>query len=199
MVTYTYIDKYIIFHYYSYYNVVVALGTVPLNQQHVVALYNAFSGTAAANQTTTGACVAPATSYWDIGVRGDTGPTNHANPNFTLNPTASVLSSGSGYTGGGNTFTGNPNFVRFYCDGSRTPPEFKASGWQTPPGIADATVPNPIFNLTPAATVDEGNNWVNLSWGPLSMSNPTAVGGTNANYGGGLPLDNSSHTTGSAT
>src|SRR5205807_346799 len=154
--------------------------------------------TAAANQTTTGACVAPATSYWDIGVRGDTGPTNHTNPNFTLNPTASVLSSGTGYTGGGNTFTGNPNFIRFYCDGSRTPPEFNASGWQTPPGISDATVPNPIFNLTPSATVDEGNNWINLSWGPLSMSNPTAVGGTNANYGGGLPLGNYSITTGSA-
>src|SRR5207237_6765029 len=117
-------------------------------------------------------------------------PTNHSNPNCALNPTASVLSSGSGYTGGGNTFTGNPNFVSFYCDGSRTPPEFKASGWQTPPGIADATVPNPIFNLTPAATVDEGNNWVNLAYGPLSMTNPAVVGGPYGNYGGGLPLGN---------
>ena len=41
-----------------------------------------------------------------------------------------------------------------------------------PPGISDATVPNPIFNLTPSATVDEGNNWVNMSWGPLSLVNP---------------------------
>jgi hypothetical protein len=41
-----------------------------------------------------------------------------------------------------------------------------------PPGIADATVPNPIFNLTPVATVDEGNNWINLRWGPLSLVNP---------------------------
>jgi len=30
-------------------------------------------------------------------------------------------------------------------------------GYQVPAGISDATVPNPIFNLTPAATVDEGN------------------------------------------
>jgi len=149
----------------------------------------------AANQTTTGACVT-GTSYWDIGVRGDTGPTNHGST-FTLNPTASVLSSGSGYAAS-NTLTGNPNFVSFYCDGSRTPPESKASGWQVPPGISDATVPNPIFNLTPAATVDEGNNWVNISWGPLSMSNPTAVGGTYANYGGSLPLGNYSITAGSA-
>ena len=41
-----------------------------------------------------------------------------------------------------------------------------------PPGIADATVPNPIFNLSPVATVDEGNNWINLRWGPLSLVNP---------------------------
>jgi hypothetical protein len=40
-----------------------------------------------------------------------------------------------------------------------------------PPGISDATVPNPVFNLTPAATVDEGNNWINISWGPLAMTN----------------------------
>jgi hypothetical protein len=33
-------------------------------------------------------------------------------------------------------------------------------------------VPNPIFNLTPSATVDEGNNWINISWGPLAATNP---------------------------
>ena len=44
-----------------------------------------------------------------------------------------------------------------------------------PPGISDATVPNPIFNLTPAATVDEGNNWINIAWGPMSLSNPSVV------------------------
>jgi hypothetical protein len=67
-----------------------------------------------------------------------------------------------------------------------------------PPGISDATQPSPVFNLTPVATVDEGNNWVNLRWGPLSMSNPTAVGGTHANYGGGLALGNYSIKAGSA-
>jgi hypothetical protein len=41
-----------------------------------------------------------------------------------------------------------------------------------PPGISDAQVPNPVFNLTPAATIDEGNNWINMSWGPLSMFQP---------------------------
>ena len=178
------------------------LGIGALNQQNVVALYNAVftgtgHGTAAANQTTTGACVAPATSYWDIGVRGDTGPANHGS-GVTLTASDTVFSPGGASVVGGGNSTANPNFVSFYCDGSRTPPEAKASGWQVPPGISDATVPNPLFNLTPAATVDEGNNWVNISWGPLSMTNPSAVGGANANYGGGLPLGNYSITAGSA-
>jgi hypothetical protein len=38
--------------------------------------------------------------------------------------------------------------------------------------------------------VDEGNNWVNLRWGPLSMTNPAVVAGPNGNYGGGLLLGN---------
>ena len=55
-------------------------------------------------------------------------------------------------------------------------------GYQVPPGISDATVPNPIFSLTPAATVDEGNNWINISWGPLSLTNPV-TGTPLGNYG----------------
>src|SRR3989475_3054150 len=45
-------------------------------------------------------------------------------------------------------------------------------GYQVHPGISDGTLPNPSFNLTPAATVDEGNNWINIAWGPLAMTNP---------------------------
>jgi hypothetical protein len=59
-------------------------------------------------------------------------------------------------------------------------------------------VPNPIFNLTPAATVDEGNNWVNMSWGPLSLTNPTVVGGIYRNYGAGPMLGNFGIMTGSS-
>jgi hypothetical protein len=55
-------------------------------------------------------------------------------------------------------------------------------GYQVPPGVADATVPNPVFNLTPAATVDEGNNWINLSWGPLAETNAVS-GALLGNYG----------------
>ncbi|PYU64812.1 MAG: hypothetical protein DMG49_25695 [Acidobacteria bacterium] len=59
-----------------------------------------------------------------------------------------------------------------------------------PPGISDATVPNPIFNLTPAATVDEGNNWINISWGPLALTNPV----TGAVLGNYVPVSSGSGT-----
>jgi hypothetical protein len=165
-------------------------------QQNVVSLFNAFTTTLAPTQPQadatiasgagititggTGACT-PA-QYWDIGVRGDTGPANHGT-GVTLNPTYSVITSTAGYTAASQHNTaGSPTFASQYCDGSRQPPEFGSSGWSVPPGISDATVPNPVFNLTPVATVDEGNNWINLRWGPLSLLNPV----TNtqlANYG----------------
>jgi hypothetical protein len=193
----------------SFYIGVGALGGGTLNQQNVVDLYNAAftstgptTGTLAGSQTITGGCPT-GVSYWDIGVRGDTTPTNHAST-VTLTPEASFLTSTTGYVGGGAGFRVNsasdPAIVSRYCNGSRTPPELKSAGWQVPPGISDATVPNPIFNLTPAATVDEGNNWINLSWGPLAMTNPV----TNAllgNYGltAGSPARNYITSANSAT
>jgi hypothetical protein len=166
-------------------------------QQNVISMFNAFANTAAANQTTTGGCVTAGNQYWDVGVRGDTAPGNN-NSTYELTVTDSVLTAGGSTVLGGGNSPGNPNFVNFYCDGSRQPPEFGASGWAVPSGISDATVPNPIFNLTPVATVDEGNNWVNLRWGPLSMSNPSATGGAHGNYGGGLPLGNYAIRSGSS-
>jgi hypothetical protein len=155
-----------------------ALGTGALNQQKVVSLYNAnFTrglGSAAASQASTGACPSGA-SYWDLGVRNDTGPTNHAST-FTLDPLHGVLTSTAGYSG--TNLSSNPAFVSQYCNGSRVPPEAGGLGWQVPAGIADAVVPNPIFSLTPTATVDEGNNWVNISWGPLSLLNAVSSTGT---------------------
>ena len=81
-----------------------------------------------------------------------------------------MLTSTTGYNA--NNTANNPTFLSQYCNGSRIAPELQSGGYQVPPGIADATVPNPVFNLTPAATVDEGNNWINMSWGPLSLTNP---------------------------
>jgi hypothetical protein len=167
-----------------------ALGGGTLNQQNVVALLPTL------NQATTGQCLGtyPTSGYWDIGVRGDTGPGNHAS-GITLPLMYSDVT--AAYPGTGN-ITGNPSVTHQYCNGSRIPPEYalvcpagtgcSAAGYQVPPGISDATVPNPIFNLTPAATVDEGNNWINLAWGPLSLTNPT-VTGADGNYGGGPLLD----------
>jgi hypothetical protein len=177
-------------------------GTGTQNQQNLVTLYNAsFSGKVGAPapaQTATGQC-STGSSYWDIGVRGDTGPTNHGSGG-TLSPTYSVLSSGS-YPSGHNSTTAPP-VVSQYCNGSRVPPECTVadgcggpSGYGVPPGIADATTPNPRFSLTPSATVDEGNNWINVSWGPLALANPAVRGPANpgaagGDYGGGALLAN---------
>jgi hypothetical protein len=118
-------------------------------------------------------------------VRGDTGPTNHGG-RVTLAPAYSVITSlggGADYAAAGlHNTAANPAVISQYCNGSRTPPEFKSLGYQVPPGISDATVPNPVFNLTPAATVDEGNNWINLSWGPLAETN-AVTGALLGNYG----------------
>ncbi len=164
----------------SFYIGVGSLGTGTQNQQNVVALYNAFTTNRALSQPLTGACVTA--SYWDIGVRGDTGPSNHSS-GLTLAPVASILTSIAGYPGtaANPNLPSDPGVVSQYCDGSRVPPENGGLGYQVPAGISDATVPNPIFNLTPAATVDEGNNWINISWGPLALTNPV-TGAVLGNY-----------------
>ncbi|MBZ5546847.1 MAG: hypothetical protein LAO22_02630 [Acidobacteriia bacterium] len=132
------------------------------------------------SQTNTGDCIAPpaGTTYWDIGLRGDHGPTDHSS-GVTFTPEASVLTDITGYAGGGSGFRANtasfsPGVVRQYCNGSKIPPEAGASTWyQVPPGTFEGNVPVPVFSLTAGATVDEGNNWINISWGPLSLIKPT--------------------------
>jgi hypothetical protein len=88
-----------------------------------------------------------------------------------LAPTYSVLTDAADYPGL-NNLASNPTVVSQFCNGARTPPEFASGGYQVPPGISDATIPNPVFSLSPAATVDEGNNWINIGWGPLALTNP---------------------------
>jgi len=202
----------------------------PTNQQNTVTLFNAnFGGAGAAVPSQpqgaatvangsgviitggTGACVAPngqttlaalqtATNYWDIGVRGDTSPTNHVVitsvlPNVTLRhtPNYSVVTNLAAYTGAGGTgnVSTDPTVLQQYCNGSRVPPEAGLDAlWGVPPGTIETNgLPHPVFNLAPAATVDEGNNWINLRWGPLALTN-LAAKGADGNYGGGLPLGN---------
>jgi hypothetical protein len=133
----------------------------------------------ALSQTSTGACVAPpaGTTYWDIGARGDSGPGNHSS-GVTFQPRASILTDFADYPGGNTSFRANlgtnPAVVRQYCNGSKIPPEAGGAAvwYQVPPGTNEGNVPTPIFSLTAGATVDEGNNWISMTWGPLSLTSP---------------------------
>ncbi|MGE5054455.1 MAG: choice-of-anchor D domain-containing protein [Acidobacteriota bacterium] len=166
---------------------VEAVGPGTTNQQYVVKLRN-MDGSLAGDQTATGACPS-GSSFWDIGVRGDTGPTNHTGG--TLAPAYSVLTSTTGYAS--TNISGNPQLNHQYCNGSRIPPEacgtdksatacYQNLGWQVPPGTNESNaLPLPQFSLSPSATTDEGNNWINLRWGPLTTSNPV-TGATLADF-----------------
>jgi hypothetical protein len=198
----------------SFFIGVGALGTGTTNEQSVVALYNSFTTTPAQSQPTadatqangggviitggTGACVLPnaAPNYWDLGVRGDTSRTGGSG--FRLRPTYSQITDAADYGPLGTTHNSasNPTFVRQYCNGSRVPPELTSMGYIVNPGTNETNFPIPIFSLTPSATVDEGNNWINMRFGPLDLTNPTVLG-ADGNYGGGLPLGNYSPAAGS--
>ena len=88
-----------------------------------------------------------------------------------------MLTNLTGYTGHNNLAPSALGLVSQYCNGSRMPPEFASGGYQVPPGTNEGTVPVPVFSLLPGATVDEGNNWVNMKWGPLAMTSPMAPNG----------------------
>jgi hypothetical protein len=117
-------------------------------------------------QTTTGQCTGTP-SYWDLGVVGDVSTTSGATK---LNPTYSILTSTAGYGDNGTTHnvTTNPGLVDLYCNGSRVTPEFDG-GIFNPPSLKKMQV---------AATVDEGNNYINLRYGPLTTMKPTSSAGT---------------------
>jgi hypothetical protein len=196
----------VIWQNHAYYIGVGGPGSGAANKQNVVTLYNAFTGTVAASQSKTpatasngtgqivtggtGACVGTS-STWEIGVRGDTGPSNHgtyndptysASVSLRLSPTYSVLTDAATDYAGANNLATDPQLASFYCNGSRTPPENGGQGWAVPPGTIESNaLPAPIFTLTPSAVVDEGNNWVNLRWGPLALTDP-ATGAMLGNF-----------------
>ena len=119
------------------------------------------------DQATTGQCSTLA-QYWDVGVVGDRTPTSGA---VKLNPTNSVITSVTGY-GTSNVAT-DPGLA-LYCNGSRVTPELGAV----------INPPSPL-NLQVNATVDEGNNYVSMRYGPLMIANPTQPSGSQVigNYG----------------
>jgi hypothetical protein len=126
-----------------------------------------------------------------------------------------MLTSTTGYAST-NIAPASAGVVTQYCNGSRVPPEITALlcngpsgfanapgciqpgtvGIQVPPGVPDSIPPPlPVFTLTPAATVDEGSNWINMFYGPLSSVNPTILSGAT---GYGAPIGNYSLAAGSA-
>lgn len=133
------------------------------------------------DQTATGQCIGTP-AYWDLGMNNDTSVIPGA---YQLNPTNSVLTSTTGYEGGGGMDGGGggtvgavvgavggagggagntstpPAFVSAYCNGSRVSPEF--------PQVIN---PPSVLNMQTAATLDEGNNFVNMRYGPLYFANP---------------------------
>jgi hypothetical protein len=82
-----------------------------------------------------------------------------------LNPTFSVLTNTSGYAA--SNISTDPLLADAYCNGSRVTPEF--------PSVINPPSPK---TLLVAATVDEGNNYVTLRYGPLYQSKPTSAAGT---------------------
>ena len=149
-----------------------------LSQQNIVAL------TPLLNQTITGQCTAGA-NYWDVGVRGDAGPTIHSS-GVTLTLSNSIVTNTSGVAGPNNVQPGGSPVIAQFCNGSRTPPENCTNSldpatcgrYNAPPGRSETTGLTPLFlfnNITPAATVDEGHNWLNLTYGPLTLSRAVNV------------------------
>ncbi len=144
---------------------ITGFGTGLQSQQHLVTLVPTL------NQTSTGNCASGA-NYWDVGARGDISPADHSGGG-TLSMSNSILTSlTGGYTGNGNLAPSTSPVIAQYCNGSRVPPENGGKGYNVPAGRSETTGLSPVFelfNITPAATVDEGNNWINLSYGPLTL------------------------------
>jgi hypothetical protein len=85
------------------------------------------------------------------------------NPTLKLSPTYSVLSNTSGYAA--NNTAGDPQLLRPYCNGSRVPPQT----------AGDLMTPQTAFTIQPVGAEDEGGNWVNLRFGPLSLFDSAQV------------------------
>ncbi len=165
---------------------IVSRGSGLQTQQNLVAL------TPALVQTATGSCESGA-NYWDLGVRlDDQAVADGAAPGsavLTLVNSTLTDNAHPRVTGSGNQVPASTPVVAQFCNGARVPPEncgnaldpTTCSGYNAPPGRSETTGLSPLFvfnGITPAATVDEGHNWLNLTYGPLTMTRVTAVGPT---------------------
>src|SRR5207344_1609485 len=95
-----------------------------------------------------------------------------------------------GVTGNNNFTPGSSPVIAQFCNGARVPPEncsnqldqATCKGFNAPPGRSETTGLSPVFvfnNITPAATVDEGHNWLNLVYGPLTLNRSAVQASTN--------------------
>jgi hypothetical protein len=154
------------------------------------------------NQTSTGDCTnggaAPTGSfYWDIGMRTDdfaAGLLSAVNKLTLLNSIVTNDQQGVIVASATNKVGTNPTFVAPFCNGARIPPEncgpqasqttqASCNGYNTPVGASETTSTSELFafsGIQPTATVDEGHNWLNLSYGPLTLSRPTVSTATPA-------------------
>jgi hypothetical protein len=132
-------------------------------------LYPAFTTTELAASDHTYACPSGAT-YWDLGLVNDTNQTTHQS-GYKLNPTFSVLSSanviGSGQYASSNRVGAAGLVTKQYCNGPRSNPG-------TPDAGTGPLVPLQQFTMQAAATEDEGGNWIDVRFGPISLSDSSA-------------------------
>ncbi len=84
---------------------------------------------------------------------------------------------------------GSGLLVAQYCNGARIPPEQCSAaqgannsamclGYFAPAGISENVGVPQVFrfaNIAATATVDEGNNWINMTYGPLTLSSPSTT------------------------
>ena len=108
-------------------------------------------------QTSVGQCDTLHTKYWDLGIVGDASSAPGVNH---LNPTFSILTSSTGYVAANNQ-TADPTMQNPYCNGSRANP-----GLHFEPGTPFL----PTFQMSANATLDEAGNFVDLRYGPISIT-----------------------------
>ena len=169
---------------------IVATGSGNQSQQNLIALSPLL------NQTATGQCAAGA-YYWDVGIRTDDILSNviPAGTLLTLNSSIVTDTTHSKVTGTNLRTPSSSPVIAPFCNGARVPPEncsgvagqvsqASCNGYNAPVGASETTGLTQVFtfaDIKPTATVDEGHNWLNLSYGPLTL-NRSAVqpGSTNA-------------------
>lgn len=121
-----------------------------------------------------GACDPATNNYWDLGIVGDTSTTPGAT---RLHPSSSILTSTTGYPG---NISSDPGVIRLYCNGPRT-----------------LQLITEVTTLLPVPALDEGGNWIDVRWGPLTTVN-TSTGLTYGDYHiqAGSPAENAGSSNG---